>query len=235
MNSVFRLKQFEITQNKAAMKVGTDSILLGCLVEENQYNNVLDIGAGTGITALMMAQRFGVSVTAVEIENEAAVECLENFNNSKFQAQLQLIHNDIAEYAKYCTAKFDLIISNPPFFIGSLKSNNEKRKLARHNDSLSFKVLAKCVLQLLHQDGLFYVILPEAEMKVMILCMENYALFPVSEVKIFPKMSSNCNRIVMAFSNKKRNLQSKKLVIYEQNGDYTREFKELTKAFYLTN
>ena len=137
-NDYFRFKHFTVWQQHCAMKVGTDGVLLGAWADGGQ--RILDIGTGTGLIALMMAQRFpAAEVTAVEIDEQAAMQACENVAASPFADRVNVIHDDILRYADACAEGcFDAIVCNPPFFVNSLKNPDSKRALARHNDNLSF-------------------------------------------------------------------------------------------------
>ena len=152
-NSYFRFKQFVVNQDKTAMKVGTDGVLLGALTNIcYEPAQILDIGTGTGLVALMLAQRFENSeIDAVEIDTEASEQALSNFNLSPFANRLSVINIDISDYTP--KKKYNLIVSNPPYFVNSLKASDKQRTMARHTDSLSFSALAVAVRRLLAPDG----------------------------------------------------------------------------------
>ncbi|MEE0972800.1 MAG: methyltransferase, partial [Paludibacteraceae bacterium] len=157
-NSFFRFKQFTVYQDRCAMKVGTDGVLLGVLADVSKATRILDIGTGTGLIALMLAQRQkDAHVDAIEIDEQAAQQAQENIAQSPFC----YIHvHTTALQAYNSTQPYDLIVSNPPYFVDSLKAPNAARNLARHTDSLSFADLLQGAERLLHNDGCFWVILP---------------------------------------------------------------------------
>lgn len=159
-SSSFKFKQFEIHQDRCAMKVGTDGVLLGAWAEGGQ--RILDIGCGTGLIALMMAQRFEDSeITGIEIDREACLQAKENITASPFISQIKIFHSALQNFQSNC---FDCIVSNPPFFENSLSSPDPKRDIARHSTSLPFSALFEGVDRLLTDKGVFSAVIPvEAE------------------------------------------------------------------------
>ena len=147
MSSSFKFKQFTIQQDRCAMKIGTDGVLLGAWVSlENKPQRILDIGAGTGIIALQLAQRCEAEIIdAVEINPDAFEQCVENFENSPWEDRLFCYHASIQEFAKESNKKQDLIITNPPFYSENSKTKNEARDIARFTNALSFKKLIEVV------------------------------------------------------------------------------------------
>ncbi|MBR3434244.1 MAG: methyltransferase [Bacteroidaceae bacterium] len=158
----FQFKQFHIHQEHAAMKVGTDSDLLGALAAGGK--RILDVGTGTGVLALMMAQRFNdAMVTAVEIDNEAVLDASRNFQESPFARRITLVHESFQQFVSERGADeqlFDAVVCNPPYFDRSLECPTLGRTRARHSSSLPFSVLAKGVSALLNDKGTFTVIIP---------------------------------------------------------------------------
>lgn len=156
---VFRFKQFEVCQDNAAMKVGTDSDLLGALAEGGR--RVLDVGTGTGVLSLMMAQRFTDAViTAIEIDDNAVKDATLNFANSQWADRIALHHTSFQEYAPTHAGQFDSIVCNPPYFDKSLECDDLGRRRARHTSSLPFSVLVNGAYTLLTDNGVFSVCLP---------------------------------------------------------------------------
>ena len=218
------------------MKLGTDAVVLGAYVNPNQAKNILDIGTGTGILSLMMAQKSDAITQAVEINELAAIEAEFNFKQSKWAEQLSLYKGSIQDYVSNNPAeKFDLIITNPPYFVAGnqFEIEDEKRRTARHTNTLSFDELAGIMADLLHEDGKIAMVLPVQEAELFIQIAETYLLFPKEILKVFPKMSKPYNRLVMLFSKQKQNITQQELVIYNEDNSYTNEYYELTKDFYL--
>ena len=162
-NSWFKFKQFTIHQNDTAMKVGTDGVLLGAWTKiKTDTQNILDIGTGTGLIALMLAQKTLSSsqIDAVELDQLAYQQAKENFKLSNWSQKLQAINQSIQEFTINTSKKYDLIISNPPFFRNSFASKNTQRQIARHTDSLSYDDLLYSVKKILLDDGIFQLSFP---------------------------------------------------------------------------
>jgi tRNA1Val (adenine37-N6)-methyltransferase len=157
-NSYFQFKQFVVNQEDCAMKVGTDGVLLGAWFDFKENGSVLDIGTGTGLIALMAAQRGADSVVAVEIDEKAARQAAENVASSKWKDIVTVVHSDIACFSD--DKRFDAVVCNPPFFRDSLRSPDSVRSQARHNDTLSYEKLAEMANCLLSDSGLFSLVLP---------------------------------------------------------------------------
>jgi tRNA1Val (adenine37-N6)-methyltransferase len=218
------------------MKLGTDAVVLGAFVNPKQAKNILDIGTGTGILSLMMAQKSDGFIQAVEINEIAALEAEFNFKQSNWTEQLSLYKGSIQDYTSSNPAeKFDLIITNPPYFVAGnqFEIEEERRRTARHTNTLSFDELAKIMADLLHEDGTIAMVLPVQEAELFIQIAETYQLFPKEILQVFPKKSKPFNRLVMLFSKQKQNITQQELVIYNEDNSYTNEYYELTKDFYL--
>lgn len=233
-HSSFQFKQFSIVQQKSAMKVGTDGVLLGALAKGEQANYVLDIGTGTGVIAIMIAQRFSGIIDAVEIDLDAANEAMENAKNCPWNNRIHIIHTSFQEYSKICKKKYALIVSNPPYFKNSLKSSDLTKNKARHNDSLPISSLFKGVSCLLSPEGIFQLIIPAEHTTEYIEAALTYRLFCYKIVWIKPTPEKNPKRAVLAFSifQNKRNEFS---LVIEQGGrhQYSEEYQRLTNGFYL--
>ena len=165
MNKPFQFKQFKIEQNRCAMKIGTDSVLLGAWTSvENSPFSILDIGAGTGILSLMLAQRsYAEQIEAIEIDENAYEQCAENFENSPWNERLFCYHASLLEFVEEVDDTFDLIICNPPFYSEDYKSKNNSRDLARFNDAMPVEHIIFAVANLLSESGLFSVVIPNKE------------------------------------------------------------------------
>jgi tRNA1Val (adenine37-N6)-methyltransferase len=180
MNKPFKFKQFTINQDRCAMKIGTDGVLLGAWASiENQPESVLDIGAGTGILSLMLAQRSTApTIEALEIEEDAYEQCVENFEASDWADRLFCFHAGLDEFVAEIDEPYDLIISNPPFYSEEVSSGNTSRDTARQNQSLPFDELLDGVSKLLSSDGLFATIIPFKEEQGFIQLAASFGLFP---------------------------------------------------------
>jgi len=165
MSTSFVFKQFELEQGKAAFKLGTDSVLLGSWLPKGDYKRVLDIGAGTGILSLMLAQRFKEAVVlALEIDKLSVEDCANNFSQSTWGKRLNIIEQDAIEWSKYNEdEKFDLMISNPPYFKNSLLNPDERKSTARHSGLLNTSTLADFAKRHLSINGCLAIILPVLE------------------------------------------------------------------------
>ncbi len=233
-NNYFKFKQFTINQDKTAMKVGTDGVLLGVLTTpSNTPKHILDIGTGTGLVALMLAQRFQTSlIDAVEIDKEAFEQASENFTKSPFADRLHSYLSDI----KYFTSSYsyDLIVSNPPYFINSLKAPDIQRTLARHTDSLPFSILANSVSRLLSSNGLCFVIIPFDIVRTLTNIFCSNKLYPHSILTISHNEKKQPKRAVISFGfDKTEHVAESQLFIEKSPGNYSNEFQTLVEPFYL--
>lgn len=227
---------FAIQQDRCAMKVGTDSVLLGawCPIENNPFS-VLDIGAGTGILSLMIAQRsHAEQIDALEIDEDAYEQCVENFENSPWGDRLFCFHAGLDEFVEDPEDEYDLIISNPPFYSEDYKTENSPRDLARFQDAMPFEDLVEATNLLLSENGIFAVIIPyKEEEKFIGLCAE-VELFPVKVTRVKGTPNTEIKRSLLAFKRYELPvLEADELVIEINRHDYTDAYIELTKDFYL--
>lgn len=218
------------------MKVGTDSVLLGawCPIENNPFS-VLDIGAGTGILSLMIAQRSNAEqIDALEIDEEAYEQCVENFENSPWGDRLFCFHAGLDEFVDEPEDEYDLIISNPPFYSEDYKTENSQRDLARFQEAMPFDDLVEAADLLLSENGIFAVIIPyKEEEKFIDLCAE-VELFPVKVTRIKGTPNTEIKRSLLAFKRYELPvLEADELVIETSRHKYTEEYIDLTKDFYL--
>ncbi|TJZ60680.1 methyltransferase domain-containing protein [Sphingobacterium olei] len=235
MGSIFRFKRFEVDQSGCAMKINTDGVLLGALAKYNHPGYVLDIGTGTGVIALMLAQRFDTAkIDAVEIDPQAAQTARSNFNCSSFAERLHLIQGSFE--CIEAQDKYDLIVSNPPFYVNSLHNPNDRKKLARHTDHLFFHNLVRFSAQALKNDGILQLILPcELAVEVVDIAQAD-DLVLVEEVKV--KSYSDTEYIRSIISLKKdgtcKQMTSSSFVIYDDRGVYSQSYRDLLSSFFLT-
>ena len=235
MEKKFKFKQFEINQDRCAMKIGTDSVLLGAWtsIDSNPYS-ILDIGAGTGVLALMLAQRSGAElIDAIEIDDEAYEQCVDNFESSPWGDRLFCYHASLEEFVDEIDDTYDLIISNPPFYSDSYKSDNEQRDLARFTDAMPFRELIEIVSKLLSENGRFSVIIPFSEEKDFIVLASKEHLFPNRILRVKGAPHSEIKRSLIEFSFQETALNPKELIIETSRHQYTAEYIALTKEFYL--
>lgn len=232
-NSYFRFKQFQVNQEKSGMKVCTDSCIFGAYIDPGKAQNIMDIGSGTGLLSLMLAQKSTAVIEAVEIETDAAKQSEENFKNSKWNDRLYVFNSSIQNFSAGATKKYDLIISNPPFFTNHLLSPNPKLNKAIHNTSLSFKELSECVASLLSQDGKFYVLLPAYEASVLEEIFRELNLFLQHRLEIKDKSEGKIIRVIDSYSSLPATSTTESFIIKNSEGQYTSEFSELLRPYYL--
>jgi tRNA1Val (adenine37-N6)-methyltransferase len=234
-NDVFEFKKFSIRQNRCAMKVGTDGVLLGSWVNVEGCKRVLDIGTGTGLIALMLAQKTNADITALEIDKASFEQALENVSESSYSKRISVVNKSFQDYWKDTKEKFDLIVSNPPYFIDSLKSNDTNRSIARHADVLPFSELVEGVQSLLLEGGKFCVILPkkEAEFFLKLAEQKNLYLSKLLRIRNSPDKEED-KRYIMQFEFGKHHFTESSLFIRTgQPLEYSPEYKQLTKEYYI--
>ncbi|MDD2982580.1 MAG: methyltransferase [Crocinitomicaceae bacterium] len=228
--SIFKFKQFNIDQTNSAMKIGTDAMIFGALIETTDKKNGLDIGTGTGVLSLMVAQNNpSLQIKAIEIEENAFLEAKTNFEKSPFQNQLQAIYSDIKEF--HSENQFDLIFTNPPYFANSSKSVSGERNLARHTDALSWKELALKVSELLSDDGDFWVILPLEGMQLLREQLQELNFFLNQEIILFGK-ENQAMRNVYSFSKTQKQTTKREIIIRQADNQYTDAYKKLTIEYH---
>ncbi len=270
--ATFDFKQFTIHQDRCAMKVGTDGVLLGAWAgigvtgfeeferfekkedsmrvegfemhdgfKEFEELKILDIGAGTGLISLILAQRFpSAQITAVEIDSEAASQCLENFEASPWADRLTVIPHSLADYelaldGTHQEHTFDLIVTNPPFYNATLKPEDKVRAIARHKDSLPADEIASFAHRHLSADGQLALIYPIAyDSEVMMACTL-HGLMPTRLCDVLTKEGKPCKRRMAAFrrTGTAQNIIKEKLTILDQQGQYTRGYRQLVDSLYL--
>lgn len=232
--SEFVFRHFSVKQEKSAMKIGTDSVLLGCFCEVDHARHVLDIGTGTGLLALMLAQKSNAVIDAVEADGPAATEAAGNFEASPWSQRLFLHHQSIQDYTTVCKKKYDVIISNPPYFKAgdNVKISDEQRSRARHDASLTFQELANVVKQLLDEEGSFWLILPVAEAAQFKQSGKEYDLFCYQSVSIIPKSGQPANRLIMQFGLEERTGVEKAFVVYHADNTPSAAYKQIARDFY---
>jgi tRNA1Val (adenine37-N6)-methyltransferase len=231
-NTYFQFKEFRIDQENAAMKVCTDSCIFGALIKSQGFKNILDIGTGTGLLALMLAQRSDALIDAVEIDEAASLQAKQNIKNSPWSDKITVYSQSIQDFSATADKKYDLIISNPPFYSNHLKSEDEKVNTALHSTSLSIEDLMEAVTKLLLPEGLFMVLLPPYEAELLREEAIEYNLFTSSIVKIKDNEKAKVLREITVFSYG-LNIPSVADFIIKKEDQYTPEFVELLKKYYL--
>ncbi len=232
MSNTFRFKQFEVDQNGCAMKINTDGVLLAAIAEHPNPGTILDIGTGTGVIALMLAQRFPkAKVHAVEIDQQASETARKNFQFSIFSNRLSLENVAIEQY--HDATKFDLIVSNPPFFVNDLKSSEEKKGIARHTNEQFFIALIKKVVTLLSDEGCFWFVLPVKQAELLMNSGVEKGLYLITKIELHSDHTKPAFRWIVCLA--KKNVQAKieHFYIYERERVYTSSYKDLLKDFFL--
>lgn len=232
MSTKFQFKQFSITQNLCVMKVGTDGVLLGAWTK-TPSGNVLDIGSGTGLIALMIAQRNANStIDAIDLNENAFLQTKANIENSPWHNRITAYHIALQDFNP--DNKYQLIVSNPPFFVNSSKSGNEAKDLARHTDELLFNDLLQSVANLLLTDGLFSVVLPFSAATEFVELAKIHHLYLNRLCEVKPNLAKPPKRVLMEFSLHEKEIETTTLTIEtNQRHIYTPAYENLTKDFYL--
>ncbi|RLJ65659.1 tRNA1Val (adenine37-N6)-methyltransferase [Lacinutrix venerupis] len=235
MSKPFNFKQFTVKQDQCAMKIGTDSVILGAWANiTKQPFATLDIGAGTGILSLMLAQRSNAEVIdALEIDENAYEQCVENFEASPWRDRLFCYHADLAEFTEEIEDKYDLIICNPPFYSENYKTENTQRDLARFQDAMPFNHLIDSVSKLLIEDGTFCTIIPFKEEDKLITLASAVNLKPNKITHVRGTLNSEIKRSLIEMSFRESDIKINELIIENARHDYTKEYIDLTKEFYL--
>ena len=235
MSQIFRFKSFTIEQDQCAMKVGTDGVLLGAWTTCHEHHQILDIGTGTGVIALMMAQRNPIAeVHAIEIDSQAANQAKSNIEASQWSNRIKVLHKSIQEYWKEENHSFDHIVTNPPFFTGGTLSLSQDKTSVRHTTKLSHGDLLTAVRSLLSEDGTFSLILPNIEGYRCIELAKTYNLHPIRITEVYPDSKKPLERLLITFGRKESPHYPDQLYIRDtETGDFSDQYKELTKDFYL--
>ena len=232
---MFTFKKFIVEQNRCAMKIGTDGVLLGAWTPiENNPFSILDIGTGTGIIALMLAQRSAAEqIDALEIDEDAYEQATDNFENSPWNDRLFCFHAGLDEFVEEPEDEYNLIVCNPPFYSEDYKSDNEQRDLARFQDAMPFEDLIEAVDLLLSENGIFSVIIPYKEESTFLALAKDFELFPIKITRVKGTPTSEIKRSLLAFSRDElNNYPIDQLIIETARHIYTPEYIALTKDFY---
>ena len=234
-NKYFQFKQFRIVQERSAMKVGVDGVLLGAWATVEGAKRILDIGSGTGMIALMMAQRNSTAIIdAVEIEPDAFQESLFNIKQSPWSERIKVMCSSFQEWAEKSGLKYDLIISNPPYFDNGVKSLLESRAQARHSDGLPLSELVSGISGLLNKNGRVSLVLAAESLTELQQLVQLNNLFISRICRVKPNPQKPIFRILVEICEMECTVAEEELLIeYETHFDYTPEYRELTKDFYL--
>lgn len=230
----FRFKQFEVYQDQCAMKVGTDGVLLGGWASHSSPTRILDIGTGTGLIALMLAQRFsGAFIEAVEVDDKAAVQAGENFKGSSFSDRLRVCHSSIQNFER--EEKYDLIVSNPPFFSNSLVNPDNQKEIARHQSTLLVDELFAVVAKRLSENGVFCLVWPSSQSEGVEEVAQALGLHCIEECTVESYPGGPRKRTLLKFAKALREKERSVFTIHSEKGKqpYSAAFKSLLKEFYL--
>ena len=233
-NNFFRFKQFTVFQDCCAMKVGTDGVLLGAWAEAYKRNNVLDVGTGTGLIALMIAQRnTNATIDAIDIDEGCVMQAKRNVFESPFSNRVDVQKSSFQDFAARNDNKYDLIVSNPPYFHNSLKSPNLHRNYARHTDSLSFYEIISEGVSLLTESGCISLILPYEFKTSVLMHAKTVGLFAKRITNVFPLPHKPAKRILVEFGMSDTECVENNLIVELSRHKYTDEYNALTNEFYL--
>jgi tRNA1Val (adenine37-N6)-methyltransferase len=233
-NPYFSFKKFTIRQDKATLKVTTDACLLGACAFADSPEYILDIGTGTGILAIMLAQRFTEArIEAIEPDREAADQARINVKNSPWSKRIRILNSRAQDYIKYNKQKYDLILCNPPYHESQLASKDPKANLARHSVDLTFPELAFAVDKLVTPEGMFYVIVPPRPFKLLEKELAPYGIQCIDRLSVFNRPDKPVYRMIGGFSRVVEKRKESSLLIMNEEKEYTPDFRELLKDFYL--
>lgn len=232
MKNAFKFKQFEIDQTGCAMRINTDGVLLGAIATKDSASRILDIGTGTGVIALMLAQRFpNAFVDAVEIDESAAAAAAKNAERTAFSERLKVIHTAIEVYRS--AEKYDLIVSNPPFFVNDLKNPEYRKGVARHTDAVFFEEMLRQVSLLMSREGRFWFVLPVKQAESTIHIAAGYGLFPTEIIHLHSDENKDEFRQIVCLDYSGAGIRHQRLCIYADRGVHTEAYKLLLKDFFL--
>ncbi len=227
----FRFKQFSIAHDRCAHKVGTDGVLLGAWVEANHPKKILDVGTGSGLIALMLAQRFPeAQITGIELHHPSAEQAKENATNSTFANRTNILHGNFL-YHDF-RGKFDLIISNPPFFKGNTSTGKAERDRARHEEHLPQVDFLKKAISLLAENGLLAVILPKAEAEDFIKSADDRELYTNRLTRVFGRPGAEDKRWLVEMTRQSFLKKESDFTLRNEGGTWSKEYEYLTKAFH---
>jgi len=228
--SLFQFKEFSINQEGASMKVGTDSMILGAFIDSEQKKIGLDIGTGTGVLSLMVAQKNKHLVLhAIDIDENNISLANENFKKSKFENTFETINGDFLNFKP--KIKYDLIFSNPPYYENGLLNKDKRKSDSRHEQSLPLKQLFNKTAQLLSSDGDFWIVLPSSNSDKWITYAQSLQLF-INELYLIEGKEGVLSRVVCRFSLMKCDLSQETLIIRDSKNNYTEKYKALTIDFH---
>lgn len=231
-SSVFKFKNFSVVQNKCAMKVNTDGVLLGAWTNAESATSILDIGTGTGVIALMMAQKNSTAlIDAIDIDEDSYLQAKENFSNTVWCKRLNAHFTSLQNFNP--SKKYDLIISNPPYFRNDLKTPNAQKNIAKHSAALSYEELLSGVNHLLSEDGKAFLVIPSFNYNVLTSIAEKENLFTANALEVIAVTDKNPYLILVELRRTVQTIFKNSIVIKDTEGNFTPEYIKLTKEFYL--
>ena len=234
-NTYFQFKQFRVEQEQCAMKVCTDSCVFGAAVVVAGAERILDIGTGTGLLALMVAQRSGAVVEAVEINAAAQQQAAANFSQSPWADRLKLHPVSLQEFAASNQQQYDVILSNPPFFLSSLKSDNAAKNTAKHTGELLFEDILSFAQRHLTPGGKLYLLLPPAEAQHFAQLATNYQLYLCNTLEVYTRVDGKCIRHIQTYTFHPAPVPVKQTLYIREKDTvtYTQDFTNLLRDYYL--
>ncbi len=230
---MFHFKHFSLSDENAAMKIGTDAVLLGAWADINQVKTILDIGTGTGIIALMMAQRSSASIDAIEIDAETADLAGKNIRLSPWSSRIEVHTVSFQEFVSYRQSQYDLIVSNPPYFSRSLRAPDPRRNQARHDKTLPAGDLIQGAAKLISSSGRINLIFPCDAQEAWLAEAKKYSLYATRVTEVKPREGKPASRLLVELRKEPVPCSNNQLIIRCADGSYTKEYKLLTEDFYL--
>lgn len=229
----FHFRQFSVGHDRCSMKVGTDGVLLGAWVNIGDVKNILDVGTGSGVIALMLAQRTAenVHIDAIDVESDDAHQAKENAATSPWVAKISVFHKSIQQF--HSDYRYDLIVSNPPFFINSQKPPGERRTQTRHTTSLDYETLLTCVTRLLTDNGKFNVVLPFTEGLYFIDLADKAGFHCTRKYSFRTRVEKPIERWLLEFSGNEEKINEGEILLYSHGLNWSDDYKQLTGDFYL--
>jgi tRNA1Val (adenine37-N6)-methyltransferase len=232
-NNYFNFKQFSISQDKSAFKVGTDGVLLGASADIDGVTTILDVGTGTGLIAIMLAQRCNAIITAIEPDDDSFIQSSENVDICKWHDRIKVEHTRLQDFNPV-SGDFDLIVINPPYFSNSVKNPDPLKSAARHNDNLNSDDILSSTSRLLKEGGRLQVIMPFVEGSIFIAEANKFGFYCNRIIKIKPTPSSEIRRLILTFNRfQGKTTESFLTIEHGKRHEFTEEYINLTKDFYL--
>lgn len=231
--NLFKFKQFVVDQTDCAMRINTDGVLLGALSSQEQPKCILDIGTGTGVIGLMLAQRYSTAeVVAIDMDKPAAQRAADNFLNSPFEERMCCYHQDVLNWKPNLV--FDLIVSNPPFYLNALKNPDHRKGMAKHGDTNFFKGFLRFCSEQLSREGRLQVIVPFGATDWLVSLARDYGLFPTERIDIYSFADGPPIRVILAFSKEIAVTQTtQEFIIYDKPREHSVAYKKILKPYFL--